>query len=167
MRLSVLELLLDRVGPWAAAYFGPAQGDEWRAKRREVFVREACRTLEEEGADTATTQAVPDAPTDISPAEDPAGRAIFVAGGEALSCRLSRPPQGQIACWAPLPRLAPLLERCGQDPVCPVTYVDRTGADFADRFPPDGDCADVPGVVSARCSAGRTSPPLSDEPTAV
>jgi hypothetical protein len=53
-----------------------------------------------------------------------------------LSHRLSRPPQGQIACWAPLPRLTPLLELCGQDPVCLVAYIDRTGADFEVRGSP-------------------------------
>lgn len=131
MQLSFLEPLFDRAGPWATVYFDPAQNDESGAKRRELSVREACRALEEGGADTATTEAVRDALMDISPAEDPAGRVIFAAGGEVvLSHRLSRPPQGQIARWAPLPRLTPLLELCGQDPVCLVAYIDRTGADF-------------------------------------
>ncbi|MFI6436332.1 hypothetical protein [Streptomyces sp. NPDC050759] len=89
-----------------------------------------CRTLEEEGADAATTQAVRNALMNGSPAEDPAGRVIFAAGGAVvLSHRLFRPPQGQIACWAPLPHLTPLLELSGQDPVCLVAYIDRTGAD--------------------------------------
>ncbi|MGJ3558450.1 Vms1/Ankzf1 family peptidyl-tRNA hydrolase [Streptomyces sp. INA 01156] len=47
-----------------------------------------------------------------------------------LSHRLSRSPQSQIACWAALPRLTPLLELAGQDPDCLVAYIDRTGADF-------------------------------------
>ncbi|MGA5259008.1 Vms1/Ankzf1 family peptidyl-tRNA hydrolase [Streptomyces griseoincarnatus] len=112
-------------------YFGPLQSDESGAKRRELSVREACRTLEEEGADAATTEAVRDALLRIGPAEDPAGRVVFATGGEVvLSHRLSRPPQRQISCWAPLPRLTPLLELAGQDPVCLVAYIDRTGADF-------------------------------------
>jgi hypothetical protein len=131
MQLSFLEPLFDRAGPWATVYFDPARNDESGAKRRELSVREVCRILEEEGADAATIQAVRDALMNVSPAEDPAGRVIFAAGGEVvLSHRLSRPPQGQIACWAPLPRLTPLLELSGQDPVCLVAYVDRTGADF-------------------------------------
>src|SRR5690606_6970301 len=32
--------------------------------------------------------------------------------------------------WAPLPRVTPLLELAGEDPVCVVAYVDRRGADF-------------------------------------
>ncbi|MFJ2237940.1 Vms1/Ankzf1 family peptidyl-tRNA hydrolase [Streptomyces sp. NPDC087859] len=131
MQLSFLEPLFDRPGPWATVYFDPAQNDESGAKRRELSVREVCRILEEEGADAATTQAVRDTLMNLGPAEDPAGRVIFAAAGEVvLSHRLSRPPQNQIACWAPLPRLTPLLELSGQDPVCLVAYVDRTGADF-------------------------------------
>jgi hypothetical protein len=42
---------------------------------------------------------------------------VFATGGEVvLSHRLSRPPQQQIACWAPLPRITPLVELAGQDP---------------------------------------------------
>ncbi|WP_244789874.1 Vms1/Ankzf1 family peptidyl-tRNA hydrolase [Streptomyces sp. BJ20] len=131
MQLSFLQPLFDRPGPWATVYFGPLQSDESGAKRRELSVREACRTLEEEGADAATTEAVRDALLRIGPAEDPAGRVVFATGGEVvLSHRLSRPPQRQISCWAPLPRLTPLLELAGQDPVCLVAYIDRTGADF-------------------------------------
>ncbi|MGW7281811.1 baeRF2 domain-containing protein [Streptomyces sp. NPDC054844] len=131
MQLSFLAPLFDHGGPWATVYFDPAQNDESGAKRRELSAREACRTLEEAGADAATVRAVREALTDIGPAEDPAGRVIFAAGGNVVhSHRLSRPPQRQIACWAPLPRLTPLLELSSQDPDCLVAYIDRTGADF-------------------------------------
>ncbi|MER7490080.1 Vms1/Ankzf1 family peptidyl-tRNA hydrolase [Streptomyces sp. NPDC126497] len=144
MHLSFLQPLFDRPGPWATVYFDPTQNDESGAKRRELSVREACRTLEEEGADAATVEAMRDALLRIGPAEDPAGRVVFAAGGEVvLSHRLSRPPQRQIVSWAPLPRLTPLLELAGQDPVCLVAYIDRTGADFELR-----------GAVGPR-SAGR------------
>ncbi|MFJ2260353.1 Vms1/Ankzf1 family peptidyl-tRNA hydrolase [Streptomyces sp. NPDC087844] len=131
MQLSFLGPLFDRSGPWATVYFDPGQNDESGAKRRELSVREVCRTLEEQGADTAVTKAVGEALTGTAAAEYPAGRALFATGGEVvLSHRLSRAPQGQIVCWAPLPRLSPLLELSGQDPVCLVAYIDRTGADF-------------------------------------
>ncbi|MFF8033625.1 Vms1/Ankzf1 family peptidyl-tRNA hydrolase [Streptomyces sp. NPDC016626] len=131
MQLSFLGPLFERPGPWATVYFDSARNDESGAKRRELSVRQACRTLQQEGADAATVQAVHDALTDIGPAEDPAGRVVFAAGGEVvLSHRLSRPPWRQVACWAPLPRLTPLLELSGQDPACLVAYIDRTGADF-------------------------------------
>ena len=134
MRLSFLQPLLDRPGPWATVYFDPGQADESGAKRRELSVREICHTLEQEGADKATTEAVRAGLAGLSPAEDPAGLVLFATGGEVvLSHRLSRRPQGESASWSPLPRLAPLLELCGQDPVCLVAYIDRTGADFQIR----------------------------------
>ncbi|MFJ7147609.1 Vms1/Ankzf1 family peptidyl-tRNA hydrolase [Streptomyces sp. NPDC100445] len=131
MHLSFLQPLFDRPGPYATVYFGPAHSDGSGAKQHELSVREACRSLEEAGADAATTEAVREALTRITPAEDPAGRVVFATGGEVvLSHRLSRAPQRPIACWAALPRLTPLLELTGQDPVCLVAYIDRTGADF-------------------------------------
>ncbi|MFI6207565.1 Vms1/Ankzf1 family peptidyl-tRNA hydrolase [Streptomyces sp. NPDC051041] len=131
MHLSFLQPLFERRGPWATVYFDPAQNDETGAKQRELLVRQACRTLEEEGADAATVEAVRAALMSVSPEEDPAGRVFFATGGEVvLSHRLSRPPQRPLACWAPLPRLTPLLELSGQDPACLVAYIDRTGADF-------------------------------------
>lgn len=131
MQLSFLGPLFDRAGPWATVYLDPGQNDEAGAKRRELSVREIGRTLEEQGADAATVRAVADVLSDTAAAEYPAGRVVFAGGGEVVvSHRLSRPPQGQLAYWAPLPRLAPLLELAGQDPACLVAYIDRTGADF-------------------------------------
>ncbi|KUL49462.1 MULTISPECIES: Vms1/Ankzf1 family peptidyl-tRNA hydrolase [unclassified Streptomyces] len=131
MQLSFLQPLFDRPGPWATVYFDTAQNDESGAKRRELSVREACRELEEQGADAATVEATREALSRVDPADDPSGRAVFAAGGEVvLSHRLSRPPQRQITAWGPLPRLTPLLELTGQDPDCLVAYIDRTGADF-------------------------------------
>ncbi|MBM7172903.1 hypothetical protein JQK87_31845 [Streptomyces sp. G44] len=131
MRLSFLQPLLDHAGPWATVYFDPGQADEAGAKRRELSVRDVCRTLERQGADEATTEAVRAELTGLSPAQDPAGRALFATGGRiVLSHRLSRRPQASSADWSPLPRLAPLLELSGQDPVCLVAFIDRTGADF-------------------------------------
>ncbi|MFF6995301.1 Vms1/Ankzf1 family peptidyl-tRNA hydrolase [Streptomyces sp. NPDC008313] len=131
MQLSFLRPLLDRPGPWATVYFDPAKNDESGAKERELSIREICRTLEREGADEATVRAVRDTLTGLSPADAPSGQAVFAAGGEVvLSHRLSRRPQRETAYWTPLPRLTPLLELAGQDPVCLVAYIDRTGADF-------------------------------------
>ncbi len=131
MRLSFLQPLLDHPGSWATVYFDPGQADESGAKRRELSVRDVCRTLEQQGADEATTEAVRAELTELSPAQDPAGRALFATGGQVvLGHRLSRRPQASSASWGPLPRLAPLLELSGQDPVCLVAFIDRTGADF-------------------------------------
>ncbi|MFM9372632.1 Vms1/Ankzf1 family peptidyl-tRNA hydrolase [Streptomyces sp. Da 82-17] len=134
MQLAFLEPLIGRPGPWATVYAAPADNDEAGTKRRELAVRDVSRTLVEDGADAATVRAVHDALSSGSPADYPSGRAVFATEGEVvLSHRLSRPPQRQIVCWATLPRLTPLLELSGQDPVCLVAYVDRTGADFEVR----------------------------------
>ncbi|EPH44980.1 Vms1/Ankzf1 family peptidyl-tRNA hydrolase [Streptomyces aurantiacus] len=148
MRLSFLQPLLDRPGPWATVYFDPGQADEAGAKRRELSVREMCRTLEQEGADEPTVAAVREGLTGLSPAEDPAGRVLFATGGEVvLSHRLPRRLQGGFACWAALPRLTPLLELCGQDPVSLIAYIDRTGADFERRTAAGPrDCGHVEGA---------------------
>ncbi|MFD4631172.1 Vms1/Ankzf1 family peptidyl-tRNA hydrolase [Streptomyces sp. NPDC058284] len=131
MQLSFLGPLFDRPGPWATVYLDPGRPDEAGAKRRELSVREVRRSLEEQGADAATADAVEKVLTRTAAAEYPSGRVVFATGGEVvLSRRLSRPPQGQIASWAPLPHLTPLLELAGQDPDCLVAYIDRTGADF-------------------------------------
>ncbi|WPO75424.1 Vms1/Ankzf1 family peptidyl-tRNA hydrolase [Streptomyces sp. KN37] len=156
MQLSFLEPLFDRSGPWATVYFDPGQNDESGAKRHELSVREVCRTLEEQGADPTTTKAVREVLTSTATADYPAGRALFAAAGEVvLTRRLSRAPQGQIACWSPLPRLAPLLELSGQDPVCLVAYIDRTGADFESRGA--GGPRDVGGVEGQQWPIHRTS----------
>ncbi|MFD5234575.1 hypothetical protein ACFWJ5_39925 [Streptomyces qaidamensis] len=60
MQLSFLEPLFDRPGPWATVCFDPDENDESGAKRRELSVRDVCRTLEEQGADAETTGAVHD-----------------------------------------------------------------------------------------------------------
>ncbi|MEU6388100.1 Vms1/Ankzf1 family peptidyl-tRNA hydrolase [Streptomyces sp. NPDC046939] len=156
MHLSFLGPLFDRSGPWATVYFDLGQNDESGAKRRELSVREVCRTLQEQGADQVTVQAVEETLTGTPVAEYPTGRALFATGGEVvLSHRLSRAPQGQSATWAPLPRLLPLVELCGQDPVCLVAYVDRTGADFERRGP--GGPRDVGGVEGQQWPVHRTS----------
>ncbi|WP_394428021.1 baeRF2 domain-containing protein [Streptomyces sp. SGAir0957] len=156
MHVSFLGPLFDRAGPWATVYFDPGQNDESGAKRRELSVREVCRTLEEQGTDAATVRAVGDTLTGTAVAEYPTGRALFAADGEVvLSHRLSRAPQGQLTFWGPLPRLTPLVELCGQDPVCLVAYVDRTGADFERRGP--GGSRDVGGVEGQQWPVHRTS----------
>ncbi|MBL3668867.1 hypothetical protein JL475_23300 [Streptomyces sp. M2CJ-2] len=86
MQLSFLGLLFDRPGPWATVYFDAAQNDEAGAKRRELSVREACRTLEEEGADDALLRsaAVTAADVLIVPPPDEDGPDVPAGGLGAL-----------------------------------------------------------------------------------
>src|ERR687898_2150422 len=43
------------------------------------------------------------------------------------------PPPPSLSCWAPLPRLAPLLDLAQPVPTCLVAYLDRRGADLEVR----------------------------------
>ncbi|UQA91467.1 baeRF2 domain-containing protein [Streptomyces halobius] len=61
-----------------------------------------------------------------------AGCALFAADGEvALDPPLPAPPAVPSTSWGLVPRLTPLLEAVGDDPVCLVVTVDKSGADFA------------------------------------
>lgn len=131
MELGFLNPLLDRPGPWASVYFDNSPADQSADARRELSAREACRELAEQGADEATCHAVYDALAGLDPSAEPVGRAVFATRGEVvLDPPLSAPPQGPLASWSPLPHLSPLLDLAGENPLCLVAYVSRTGADF-------------------------------------
>ncbi|RII17927.1 hypothetical protein DSC45_13565 [Streptomyces sp. YIM 130001] len=134
MKLSLLQPVVDRPGPWASVYADASHYTEDAAKQQELAARAAADQLFELGADEATCGAVHAAL--VGPAlhgESAAnrGRALFAAGGEVVLDRLlPGRPAAPITAWGELPRLTPLLEASGNDPACLVVYVDRTGADF-------------------------------------
>ncbi|MBZ4017343.1 baeRF2 domain-containing protein [Streptomyces purpurogeneiscleroticus] len=134
MRLSLLQPLIERPGPWASVYADVSHGTEDAAKQQELSAQQAADQLSGQGADAATCCAVHDALITLRrPGESlaHAGRAVFATGGEVvLDTPLAGPPTMRGATWSPVPRLAPLLDALGENPVCLVVYVDRTGADF-------------------------------------
>src|SRR5690606_23760457 len=89
------------------------------AHQRHLTARAMARELTEQGADEATCRAVLDAVDGAPPSPGPDGRVLFARDGEVvLEAPLARPPHGgDWARWAPLPRVAPLLELLGEDPV--------------------------------------------------
>jgi hypothetical protein len=114
------------------------------------------RELAGQGADEATCQAVRHALEELRHSTEPHGRALFARDGEVvLDPPLARSPQRDWAQWAPLPRVAPLLELAGEDPVCIIAYVDRRGADFELRSPLGRD--DAGGVTGRQWPLHRTS----------
>ncbi|MER7521089.1 Vms1/Ankzf1 family peptidyl-tRNA hydrolase [Streptomyces sp. NPDC126499] len=130
MKLDFLEPVAHK-GPWASVYATSGPPDEASADRRELTWRELCRSLEEQGADAATTQAVREALDRTPPDAGAGGLALFAADGRvALTRRLDRPPGRPEAHWGELPRVTPLLETAGQAPGCVVALVDRSGADY-------------------------------------
>ncbi|MFH9060002.1 Vms1/Ankzf1 family peptidyl-tRNA hydrolase [Streptomyces coeruleorubidus] len=132
MDLAFLHPLYEHPGPWASVYVDTSRHTEDTPHERQLTARAMARQLSEQGADEATCRAVQSAIEDLKHSSDLHGRALFARAGEViLDPPLARPPQGgDWAEWAPLPRVTPLLELAGEDPVCVVAYVDRKGADF-------------------------------------
>ncbi|QDI67996.1 hypothetical protein CD934_04405 [Streptomyces calvus] len=131
MELAFLHPLYERPGPWASVYVDTSRHTETTPQERQLTAQAMARELAVQGADEATCQAVRHALEELRHSTEPHGRALFARDGEVvLDPPLARPPGRDWAEWAPLPRVAPLLELAGEDPVCVVAYVDRKGADF-------------------------------------
>ncbi|MEU6178991.1 baeRF2 domain-containing protein [Streptomyces coeruleorubidus] len=132
MDLAFLHPLYEHPGPWASVYVDTSRHTEDTPHERQLTAQAMARQLADQGADEATCRAVQSAIEDLRHSSEPHGRALFARAGEViLDPPLARPPQGgDWAEWAPLPRVTPLLELAGEDPVCVVAYVDRKGADF-------------------------------------
>ncbi|MET8243677.1 Vms1/Ankzf1 family peptidyl-tRNA hydrolase [Streptomyces sp. NPDC005202] len=132
MDLALLHPLYEHCGPWASVYVDTSRHAEDTPHALHLTAQAMARELSEQGADDATCRAVESAVEDLRHSPDPHGRALFArAGAVVLDPHLARPPQGgSRAEWAPLPRVAPLLDLAGEDPVAIVAYVDRKGADF-------------------------------------
>lgn len=94
--------------------------------------------LGEQGADDKTVEAAGEAATEIHAQPGAAGRAVFAADGQVLhNADLPAPPRRELARWAALPHLLPLLAqvpeyvphvvvRLGRT-AATMTGVDRTG----------------------------------------
>ncbi|MFJ8463936.1 baeRF2 domain-containing protein [Streptomyces swartbergensis] len=132
MDLAFLHPLYEHPGPWASVYVDTSRHTEDTPHERQLTAQAMAKQLAGQGADEATCRAVQSAIEDLRHSSEPHGRALFARAGEViLDPPLARPPQGgDWAEWAPLPRVTPLLELAGEDPVCVVAYVDRKGADF-------------------------------------
>ncbi len=136
MRLSLLQPVIDRPGPWASVYADMSHSTADAAKQQELTATAIADKLFGLGADEATVGAVHETLATLRTGEPGAevGRALFATHGEVvLDTALPGRPSAPFAAWGPLPRITPLLEAFGDDPVCLVAYVDRTGADFVVR----------------------------------
>ncbi|MCZ9337641.1 hypothetical protein NGM37_07600, partial [Streptomyces sp. TRM76130] len=141
----------------ASVYVDLSRNAEDTAHARDLMAAAVTRELAGQGADEATCRAAREAVESLRHATDPHGRALFLHDGQVvLDTPLARRPQGGTTVyWAPLPRVAPLLELAGEDAVCVVAYIDRKGADFELRSAL-GD-ADAGGVTGRQWPVHRTS----------
>ncbi|GAA0908642.1 hypothetical protein [Streptomyces thermoalcalitolerans] len=132
MDLAFLHPLYEHPGPWASVYVGTSRWAEGTAHEARPTARAMVQELSRQGADEATCRAVETAIEDLRHFPDPHGRALFARAGEVVLDPLLAhpPPGGSRATWASLPRVGPLLDLMGEDPVAIVAYIDRRGADF-------------------------------------
>lgn len=133
MRLSLLQPVIDRPGPWASVYADVAHDTADAGRQQELTATATTAQLFALGADEATCGAVHEALlTRRGEPDAHAGRALFAAHGAlVLDTPLPGPPAVPFAAWGPVPRVTPLLAAIGDDPVCLVVRLGRSGADFA------------------------------------
>jgi hypothetical protein len=129
MLLAFLNPLYEHPGSWASAYIDTSIHTEDQQQRRHLSAEAITRELARLGADEPTCRAVHDALEGLRHAPEPYGRAVFARDGEVvLEVPLTRGPQDGEAYWGALPRVTPLLDLAGEDPLSLVAYIDRTGA---------------------------------------
>ncbi len=93
--------------------------------RSEALAAQLC----EQGADDKTVDAAGAAATETHSQPGAAGRAVFAADGRVLhEADLPRPPRRELARWATLPHLLPLLAQAPEYVPHVVVRVGRTAA---------------------------------------
>ncbi|KAB7843763.1 hypothetical protein [Streptomyces mobaraensis] len=126
--LGTLRELLAAPGPFASVYFGlearPERAEEAGARWRDLAAR-----LAREGADAATVDALTARVMDALPGTGVL--ALFASHGEVRhAAELPGGHHGDVAEFAAVPHLLPLLEWRQEHPAHVVAVVDRTGADL-------------------------------------
>lgn len=119
MRLDFIRPLYERRGPYASAYLGAfTEGDRearWRAVKDQLG-----------GADPATVEALRE-----RAARPAAGQAMFATHGDVVLVEeLAEPPATELALWAPLPHVTPMLMRRGENVPHLRVIVDHAGAEL-------------------------------------
>ena len=129
MDTTPLAELFAHEGPFVTVYLDSTSAEPQAAQALDLRWRNVRRDLTEQGADEATLDAV-----EAAVAGDHTGGdtlAIVAAGGKVLFKRhLPEPPKADIGWWAPLPRVAPVLEWSQSAIPHVIVLADRTGADI-------------------------------------
>lgn len=131
MDLSFLRPLYARPGPWASAHMDASHDTEegriavglrWRALRERLL---------KEGADVPTVDAIERVVRRHEPRPGPYGLSLFAAHGEVvLGEYLPAPPPADLASFAPLPHVMPLVAQRNEEVAWVRALVSRTGADL-------------------------------------
>lgn len=130
MQLSFLRPLYDRPGPWCSVYLDASANTEDAHAALDLRWRALERRLMEQGADEASIAALDRVIRGHDPMAGDYGLAVFASHGRVvLSEYLSAPPLSDLASYAPLPHVMPLLAQRGEQVAWVRVLADRTGAD--------------------------------------
>ncbi|MET8354083.1 MULTISPECIES: Vms1/Ankzf1 family peptidyl-tRNA hydrolase [unclassified Micromonospora] len=130
MQLSFLRPLYDRPGPWCSVYLDASADTEDAHQALALRWRALARQLTDQGADEATVAALDRVIRGHDPMVGDYGLAVFATRGRVvLSEFLSAPPLSDLASYAPLPHVMPLLAQRGEQVAWVRVLADRTGAD--------------------------------------
>ncbi|MBB6349811.1 hypothetical protein FHU36_006356 [Nonomuraea muscovyensis] len=120
MRLDFIRPLYERRGPYASVYLGALIDQDREIRWRSI------RDRLSDDADRATVEALREWAT--RPA---AGRALFATHGDVvLAEEFPGPPAEELAVWAPLPHVTPMLMRRGENVPHLRVIVDHAGAEL-------------------------------------
>ncbi|PWR12581.1 peptide chain release factor 1 [Micromonospora acroterricola] len=130
MQLSFLRPLYDRPGPWCSVYVDASADTEDAHPALALRWRALARQLTDQGADEATVAALERVVRGHDPMVGNYGLALFATRGRVvLSEYLSAPPLSDLASYAPLPHVMPLLAQRGEQVAWVRVLANRTGAD--------------------------------------
>ncbi|MEU7799454.1 Vms1/Ankzf1 family peptidyl-tRNA hydrolase [Micromonospora arborensis] len=130
MQLSFLRPLYDRPGPWCSVYLDASADTEDAHPALDLRWRALQSRLTEQGADEASVAALDRVIRGHDPMVGDYGLAVFASHGRVvLSEYLSAPPLRDLASFAPLPHVMPLLAQRGEQVAWVRVIADRLGAD--------------------------------------
>jgi Bacterial archaeo-eukaryotic release factor family 2 len=131
MDLSRLSSVYDAPGPFATAYLDTTRSTENASHEIELRWRAARQELEQQGANATVLDAMEAVVGEDRGVPGPHGRVLVAADDDVvLDLVLPSPPRREIARFAPLPHLMPLVAQAGAFVPHVVVLADRTGAEI-------------------------------------
>ncbi|GAB3968591.1 Vms1/Ankzf1 family peptidyl-tRNA hydrolase [Actinoallomurus acanthiterrae] len=131
MDVTFLKSLYDIPGPFASVYLDMRRATEDAAKVIELRWRALHRELVEQGTPAATVEAIERVVAEENIQRESGTLAVFAADGEAVHSEvLSGTPRAELARYAPLPHVKPLLAQRGHPIAYLVARVDRLGGEI-------------------------------------
>jgi Bacterial archaeo-eukaryotic release factor family 2 len=130
MDLSRLSSVYNVAGPFATAYLDTSRTSEDAVHEIELRWRAARDDLEQQGAGAAALDAMAAVVGEDRGVPGPHGRVLVASDdGLVLDLVIPRPPRREIARFAPLPHLMPLVAQAGAFVPHVVVIADRTGGE--------------------------------------